>query len=289
MYKLFICLFLCTIMLQAQDGTKPIFDVHLHGYVERSYRPVPGAPESYEKFKTEMQSQLKRFNIVGAVKSGGMYDDAFEKMMLTGYEINTIPNIDTVEFKRRIKSGELKVWGELMPQFNGLTLADPGFAPYLAICEREGIPIALHTGGGPPGISNRYKKYRMTLGDPYLIEEVLIKYPKLKIYFMHSGGHFYRNAIALMELYPQVYCGLGAILWIDMGITSQYAEEFLRIVKKGGMIDRVMYGSDAMYWPQHVERSINKLDSFDFLTEEDKRKIFYENAVTFFELEKSKN
>ncbi|WP_375323856.1 amidohydrolase family protein [Flagellimonas sp. GZD32] len=280
---------MCTLLVNAQDGVKPIFDVHLHGYVERSYRPVPGAPESYEKFKTEMQAQLKKYNIVGAVKSGGMYDDAFEKKMLQGYETNKIPNIDTTEFRRRIKNGELEVWGEMMPLFNGQTLADPEYAPYLAICESEGIPIGLHTGSGPPGISKQYKKYSLALGDPLLIEEVLINYPKLKIYLMHSGGQFYRNALALMEKYPQVYSGLGTYLWLENGPSSQYAEEFLRGVKKGGMVDRVMYGSDAMYWPGNLEKSIQKLDSFDFLTEEDKRKIFYENAVTFFELEKSNN
>ncbi|WP_373395894.1 amidohydrolase family protein [Algoriphagus halophilus] len=51
------------------------------------------------------------------------------------------------------------------------------------------------------------------------------------------------------------------------------------------MIDRIMYGSDAMYWPDNVKTSIETLDSFKFLSEEDKRKIFYENALEFFELD----
>ena len=145
--------------------------------------------------------------------------------------------------------------------------------------------MALHTGGGPPGISNRYKKFRLKLGDPLLIEEVLINYPKLKVYLMHSGGVFYHNALALMEMYPQVYCGLGAILWIDQGPTSLIAEEFLVKAKKGNLIDRIMFGSDGMYWPHNIETSIQRLNGFDFLDEDDKRKIFYENAVRFFELD----
>ena len=49
-------------------------------------------------------------------------------------------------------------------------------------------------------------------------------------------------------------------------------------------LDRVMFGSDFMF-PHQIEESIKKLDSYDFLTEEDKRKIFFENAVKFFELD----
>ena len=271
---------------RAQDGVKPIFDVHLHGYTERTYRPIPGAPASYQEFIAEIKNSFKQFNIVGAVKSGGMYDDELEEIMLNGYESNNYPKFDTVEFKQMIKEGKVQVWGEFLPMFNGLTIADPKFAPYLKICEREGIPIGLHTGSAPPGISSRYKKFRLSLGNPFLIEEVLINYPKLKIYLMHGGGVYLDEALALMEMYPQLNCGLGALLWLENTPTALYAEELLLKAKRGNLIDRIMFGSDAMYWHGNIEKSIKKLDSFEFLSEEDKRMIFYENAMKFFELEK---
>ncbi|NMM47754.1 amidohydrolase family protein [Marinigracilibium pacificum] len=280
-----ILFLLLPFILSAQDGIKPIIDVHVHGYTDRTYRSIYGAPSTYEEFKAEMKKQFQKFNIVYAMKSGGSYDSDMEEIMLQGYESNNYPKFDTIEFKNLIEEGKIQVWGEFLPMFNGMTIADPGFAPYLKICEREGIPIALHTGSGPPGISYRYTKIRLTLGDPLLIEEVLINYPKLKIYLMHSGGLFYDHALAIMELYPQVYCGLGAILWIENSPTALYAEEFLSKAKKANMIDRIMFGSDGMYWPNKIEESIKRLDSFEFLTEEDKRKIFYENAVKFFELD----
>lgn len=282
-----ILLILCILplLVNAQDGVKPIIDVHLHGYTERTYRPVPGAPESYEDFKTEIKNQFKKFNIVYAVKSGGAFDNEMETIMLNGYQSNNFPKIDTVEFKKQILEDKIQVWGEFMPMFNGLTIADPGFAPYLKICEREGIPIALHTGRGPPDIYKRYPEYRLKLGDPLLIEEVLINYPELKIYLMHAGIPFYKNTLALMDQYPQVYCDLGVILFVEQGLTPYYAKEFLIKAKEYGFIDRIMFGSDAMYWPQNIEKSIKKLDSFEFLNEEDKRKIFYANAVRFFELD----
>ena len=88
-----------------------------------------------------------------------------------------------------------------------------------------------------------------------------------------------------MEQYPQVYCDLGAVLWIDQGLSPYHVKDFLMKAKEYGFIDRVMYGSDVMYWAFRIEQSIQKLASFEFLSEEDKRKIFYENALRFFELD----
>jgi len=282
-------LFILPLLLNAQDGTKPIIDVHLHGYTEETYRPMPGAPATFNEFKAKIREQFEKFNIVYAVKSGGLFDADMEERMLKGYESNTIPKIDTLEFKTLIDEGKIQVLGELMLMFNGLTIADPDFAPYLKICEREGIPIALHTGQGPPNIYKYYPKFRLNLGDPLLIDEVLIKYPKLKIYLMHAGIPFYENTLALMEQYPQVYCDLGAVLWIKKGLSPSHLEDFLMKAKEYGFIDRIMFGSDVMYWASRIEQSIQKLESFEFLNEGDKRKIFYENAVTFFELNDLKN
>ena len=272
-----------------QDGIKPIIDVHLHGYTERTYRPLPGAPESYEDFKAEIRAQFKKFNIVYAVKSGGQFDADMEEHMLQGYESNNYPKFDTLSFKKQVEEGKIQVWGEFMPSFNGLIITDPVFAPYLKICEREGIPIALHAGFGPPNIYKRYKNFRLRLGDPLLIEEVLINYPNLKIYLMHAGIPFYEETLALMDQYPQVYCDLGAVLWVDKGMTPFHVEDFLMKAKSFGFIDRIMYGSDGMYWTFYIEKSIQKLESFEFLSEEDKRKIFYENALRFFGLNQLNN
>lgn len=280
---LFLIFFLAAHLVSGQDGIKPIIDVHLHGFTPNSYKYIEGSPPTFGDFKNEMRKVFKTYNIVYAVKSGGQYDEDMEANMLEGYESNKL--LDTIEFKRLIKQGKIQVWGEIQPMFNGMTLADDAYAPYLKICEQEGIPIALHTGRGPTNIHIRYPNYRLALGDPLLLEPILIKYPKLKIYLMHAGLPFYENTLALMDSYPQVFVDLGWILYSYRKITKSQAKDFLRKVKKYDMIDRVMFGSDCMYWPDELENSIKKLDSFEFLNEEDKRKIFYENAVKFFELD----
>jgi hypothetical protein len=46
-----------------------------------------------------------------------------------------------------------------------------------------------------------------------------------------------------------------------------------------------MYGSDQMIWPDAVGLSIETIEEADFLTEEQKKDIFYNNAARFLRLE----
>lgn len=275
-------------LASAQDGIKPIIDMHLHDYTEESYyvAPISGmmAPPSYEEYKKQVKEMVKKYNIVKAVVSGTGVELDQDSWVIPGYLAGKPPS-DTLAFKELIESGKLKVFGEIAAQYDGLTLSDPAFDPYLSICERYDIPVAIHSGGGPPGVAYRgAPKFRLALGDPFLIEDALIKHPKLRVYVMHAGGNHYDNMLMLMYSYRQVYVDLGVLLWID-GLPMMYGEEFLKKAKKIGFLDRVMFGSDQMVWPKAIEKSIKTLDGYDFLTEEDKRKIFYENAVQFLKLD----
>lgn len=40
-----------------------------------------------------------------------------------------------------------------------------------------------------------------------------------------------------------------------------------------------------MIWPDAIEHSIRRIEEADFLTEKQRRKIFYENAARFLRLE----
>jgi hypothetical protein len=87
-----------------------------------------------------------------------------------------------------------------------------------------------------------------------------------------------------MLAYPRLYTDVAVLLWVHP-LTKSYAVDFLKRAKEAGMLDRVMFGSDQMVWPHAIEKSIEYLNSMDFLTEEEKRDIFYNNAVRFLRLE----
>ncbi len=193
--------------------------------------------------------------------------------------------MDSIKFEQQVKDKQIEVFGEVAPYYSGGTLGDDCWQPYLRICERYNIPVAVHTGGGDPlGNSSWAPKARLRLGDPYLIEDVLVRYPKLRIYMMHAGGEDWpEHGLRLMAYYPQLYTDIAVLLWVEPN-TQRYIKSFLQHAKHAGYLNRVMFGSDQMIWPDAIERSIRFLNSLTFLTAKDKEDILYNNAAKFLRL-----
>jgi hypothetical protein len=293
---LFVFLLL-TVFSFPQDGKLPIIDMHMHCYDSTNYFT---APDLYGKMSAENPDEhfkqnynlMKKYKIVKAVISGtfsagdNWVSKDTDKRFIRGLVVESPAELDIAEFEDMIKDGKLEVFGEIGAIYKGYTLSDPEFEPYLRICEKYDIPVAVHTGGGPPEVTyiERFANFRLALGDPLVIEDALVKFPNLRIYMMHAGEVFYENAVRLMLLYPQLYTDLGVLLWVHPLVKS-YVVDFLKRAKEAGMLDRVMFGSDQMVWPHGIEMSIEFLNSLDFLTEKEKRDIFYNNAVRFLRLE----
>ncbi|WP_296618311.1 amidohydrolase family protein [Marivirga sp.] len=279
-----------------------IIDMHVHSYSDSDFGEREPASDHYgmkgsataEQHRQETFKAFEQFNIVKAMVSGNpesvinwaQKDNS--NRVIKGI-LQFAPDsygMDSVRFEQMVKDGDIEIFGELGPYYSGTTLSDPEWQPYLRICERYDIPVAVHTGGGDPlGTHTWAPKARLKLGDPYLIEDVLVNYPKLRIYMMHAGGEDWpEHAIRLMAYYPQLYTDLGVMLWVEPN-TQRYITEFLKNIKHAGYLDRVMFGSDQMIWPYAIEKSIDFLNSLDFLTEEDKTGIFYDNAARFLKLE----
>jgi hypothetical protein len=188
------------------------------------------------------------------------------------------------ELRELINKDKIAVFAEVAPQYEGMSPADPQLEPYFALAEELDIPVGIHMGEGPPGGPNveGYSKYRVRMGDPLLLEDVLIRHPKLRIYVMHFGSPFVDNMIALLYSYPQVYVDIAQDDW---GPPRKHFYSQLRRLVEAGFGKRILFGSDQMIWPQTIGLSIETVESADFLTEEQKRDIFYNNAVRFLRLE----
>ena len=59
---------------------------------------------------------------------------------------------------------------------------------------------------------------------------------------------------------------------------------YFRCIVEAGFGERVMFGSDQMNWPAAIEACIDSIESADFLSSEQKRDIFYNNAARFLRL-----
>jgi hypothetical protein len=176
--------------------------------------------------------------------------------------------------------------GEITAQYAGIALNDPKLEPYFALAEELDIPVQLHTGFGPPmspymGDPN----FRMRYGNPLLLEDVLVKHPRLRVYIAHGGYPYLEETIALMLMYRQVYVDISAINWL---LIPEEFHAYLQRLVQARLGKRIMFGTDQMIWPETVGMSIDAIESALFLSEEQKQDIFFNNAATFLRLDKSK-
>jgi hypothetical protein len=90
-----------------------------------------------------------------------------------------------------------------------------------------------------------------------------------------------RVLVAVMWTHPQVYVDVGAI---SFALPRAAFHEYLRRIVEAGFGRRVMFGSDQMIWPEALEAAIQSIEQAAFLTADQKRDIFYNNAARFLKL-----
>lgn len=289
----FICIYAALISpsIMAQNQ---IIDMHMHAYTDSDFwtgtaRNGTESSTSANELLTQTIQRMDQHNIRHAVVSGTLesieyYTEADERF-IPGYQDYEENLIDIEGFEKLIQEGKIKVFGEVMAVYHGRTLNDPVYQPYLKICEEYDIPVAYHSGGSFPDAQRLgWPHYRIAYGDPLLIEDVLVNYPDLRVYLMHAGENFFENTLRMMDGYPNLYVDLGVSLWLHP-LTQDYAVRFLKSAQKYGFLDRVMFGSDQMVWPDAISQSIVYLNSLDFLSESEKEGIFYSNAAGFLNIE----
>ena len=178
-------------------------------------------------------------------------------------------------------SGRFKLLGEISNQYVGIAPDDERMRPYWAVAEELDIPVAIHLGEGPPGAAYLIPTYRARLSSPFLLEEVLLRHPKLRVSVMHYGSPLIDEMIAMLGAYPQLYVDLGGIQWF---YPRDYFYEQLRKFVAAGFGKRVMFGSDQMVWPGVIEPAIAIFEEAPFLSHEQRRDILYNNAARFLRL-----
>ncbi|NBA87712.1 amidohydrolase family protein [Emticicia sp. CRIBPO] len=279
---------------------RKIIDMHAHSYTDSDFGEREPAADFYgrkgsknaEEHRSASFAAFKKWNVVKAMVSGNPESVENWAAKDTNLVIRGILMFNPDDYgmtpdklEQMIKDKKLEVFGEIGNYYMGTILSDPIWQPYLAICEKFDIPVAVHTGGGDPGGTYSWSpKARLALGDPYLMEDVLVKYPKLRIYLMHAGGEeWHEHTLRLMAYYPQLYTDIAVMLWVEPN-SQRTIREFLQHAKEAGYLNRVMFGSDQMIWPYAIEKSIRYLDNLKFLSKKDKEDIFYNNAARFLKL-----
>lgn len=100
-------------------------------------------------------------------------------------------------------------------------------------------------------------------------------------FVMDAGWPMADRMVALMHAHPQVYVETGVI---DHPFPRAEFHRYLKLLVEAGFGKRIMFGSDQMTRPGTIEVAIANIQSAPFLSAEQKRDIFYNNAARFLRL-----
>ncbi|WP_187107825.1 amidohydrolase family protein [Sphingomonas xanthus] len=310
----------------AQGAGKPIIDMHMHAWSLKEFggESVPlcvgargvemhgidpakpfdftaqatckvmlASPSTDAAVLADTISEMRRLNVVSGVIAGdrdivAAWMKAQPGMFVPASNFFVDENLPSAarlaELESRVKSGETRLFAELTPQYRGLAPDHPSLMPFYALAERHDVPVGIHMGYGAPGGPYwAYPKYRASLGNPLLLEELLVRHPRMRIYVMHAGMPMTNEMIALMNAHPQVYVDISAD---NVGVPRAEFHHHLRRLVEAGYGKRVMFGSDQMVWPKSIPIAIEAITEADYLTDQQKRDILYNNAARFLRLDK---
>jgi predicted TIM-barrel fold metal-dependent hydrolase len=247
--------------------------------------PMPPAG-SNDALMRESVAILERYNI-WAVTSGSLDQVSawtkFAKGRITpAISFASQPPRPVDDFRKLFKENAYAVFAEIGAQYRGVSLDDERYEPYFALAEELDIPIGVHLGEGPPGAAYlAYPNYRAALTTPFQLEKVLIRHPKLRLYAMHYGSPLVDEMIAMLYSHPQLYVDVAQNDW---GFPRAHFYNQLKRLIDAGFEKRIMWGSDQMIWPQTIVVAMNTIQEAPFLSEKQKRDIFYNNAARFLRL-----
>jgi hypothetical protein len=177
--------------------------------------------------------------------------------------------------RKQYEDGKLEVMGELLNQYLGMTFDDSRMAPYYELAEELNIPVAFHAAGGPPNtVQNCCPDFRLSVGDPTLIEEVLVRYPKMRVYVMHGNVLTYPGFIRLLQQYPHVYVDLTPFPTV---LPEEGFHQMLKVYKQNRLLKRIMFGTDE----EKMKETIAAYRSADFLSKDELEGIMCKNAERF--------
>ena len=282
MFAVTLCLVASTALTAQSRYAGPIVDVHVH------------TTAGDERLREFADNRIARAVVFGRHETVAVWGQRMPDAIIPSLALPCLqaaaesaacypnggefPNVEWV--RRELNAGRIRAFGELLQQYAGMSPTDPRLAPYFALAEEFDVPIGIHLSLAPPGISATRPSFRTYLGRPQLLEDVLTKHPKLRVYVMHAGYPYTEEMLALMYIYPNVSVDIAAITmpqFLPRVVFHEYLKRFIDV----GLHQRIMFGSD---YGGATASTIDAVESAPYLTFDQKRDIFCGNAVRFFRI-----
>ena len=248
-------------------------------------------PSAKGEYLKDLVAEMERLNVTAVVfgdsTSVQKWRDAAPRRVIPGTSFNVGlqagARVPIDELRRAFTKDGFKVMGEIGLQYEGLSPSDPSVDAYFALAEELDVPVAIHMGTGGSGRANvGMPKFRGSMGNPLLLEDLLARHPRLRVQVMHAGYPMIDNMLTLLQATSHVYVDVAGLIWsYPLKEVNRYVERLV----DAGFEDRVMFGTDQMAWPKLMAYSISVIQNADYLTPKQKRDILYFNAARFLRLD----
>jgi len=244
-------------------------------------------PEAYMK---AVLADWERLNVTAVVMgdeaSVRKWKAAAPGRIIMGTSFTNSPTAGQYESLGQLRtaftSGGFRVMGEIGVQYQGLSPSDTSLDKYFALAEELDVPVGIHMGTGGSGRANvAMPKFRGSMGDPLLLEDLLARHPKLRLWIMHAGYPMTDNLLTVLQANSHVYVDVAGLIW---SYPRLEVDRYIQRIVEAGFGDRIMFGTDQLVWPKLMETSIEVIDRANFLTPQQKRDILYNNAARFLRL-----
>jgi predicted TIM-barrel fold metal-dependent hydrolase len=248
-------------------------------------------PAAKGEYLKDVVAEMERLNVTAVVfgdpKSVQKWKDAAPGRVIPGTSFNEGmqpgKRVPLDDLRKDFTQDGFKVMGEIGLQYEGVSPSDPSVDAYFALAEELDIPVAIHMGTGGSGRANLgMVKFRGSMGNPLLLEELLARHPKLRVQVMHAGYPMIDNMLTLLQANSHVYVDVAGLIW---SYPLKEVNRYIQRLVDAGFEDRVMFGTDQLIWPNLMGYSISIIQNADYLTSEQKRDILYNNAARFLRLD----
>ena len=261
------------------------------GWVKQDCTNALDVSKNPQEYMRDVIAEFERLNVTAVVmgdqKEVKKWKDAAPSRVIMGTsfdnDISSGKFMPAAELRKAFTGGGFKVMGEVGTQYQGIAPNDPSLDPYWALAEELDIPVGIHMGTGGSGRANiGLPKYRGSLSNPLLLEDVLAKHPKLRVWVMHGGYPMMESLLTLLGANAYVYVDVAGLIW---SYPIKEVHGYIQRIVEAGFEDRLMFGTDQMVWPKLMSTCIQVIETAPYLTTQQKRDILYNNAARFLRLD----
>ena len=149
----------------------------------------------------------------------------------------------------------------LFPAMQGFSVRDERLTPvYQAAAQRPGTLVFVHCGVLSVGVRKKLglaSKFDMSRSNPLDLHRVALEYPKLNFVVPHFGAGFFREALMLADLCPNVYLDTSSSnTWTKYLTPPPTLEDVFRQALNVLGADRLLFGSDSSFFPRGWNRAV---------------------------------